>query len=156
MTEPERKVVCTNRKARHRFRVEETVEAGISLLGPEVKSLRAGQASLTDSYARIRRGEIFLVKTRISPYAQAARENPDPERERKLLLHRREIDRLEGKVRERGFTLIPLEIYFRKGRAKVSLALARGKRTHDRREEIVRRETERRMLRARRRARKTG
>jgi SsrA-binding protein len=146
-------VVCTNRKARHRFHLEETIEAGIALQGPEVKSLRAGGASLTDGYARIRRGEIFLSKVRISPYEQAARENPDPERDRKLLLHRREIDRLSGKVRERGFTLIPLEIYFKNGKAKVSLALARGKRTHDRREEIVRREAERQMQRLSKRTR---
>jgi SsrA-binding protein len=150
-SEAPRKVVCTNRKARHRYRIEETIEAGIELRGPEVKSLRAGQASLSDSYARIRRGEVFLVKTHIAPYAQATRENPAPERERRLLLHRREIDRLEGKVRERGLTLVPLEIYFKAGRAKVSLALARGKRVIDRREDIARREAERRILRATRR-----
>jgi SsrA-binding protein len=148
-----RKVVCSNRKARHRFHIEETIEAGIELRGPEVKSLRGGGATLTDSYARVKRGEVFLSKVHIAPYEQASRENPDPERDRKLLLHRREIDRLNGKVRERGLTLIPLEIYFKDGKAKVTLALARGKRTYDRRQEIVRREAERQMERVRKRSR---
>ena len=153
MSESGRKVVCSNRKARHRFHIEETIEAGIALRGPEVKSLRAGRANLKDGYARLHRGEIFLMNVHISPYEEASRENPDPERERKLLLHRREIDRLTGKVRERGFTLIPLEIYFREGKAKVKLALARGKRTYDRRQEITRRETERQLQRVRKRSR---
>jgi SsrA-binding protein len=153
VTETERKIVCKNRKARHRYRVEETIEAGIELLGPEVKSLRAGQASLTEAYARIKNGEVYLVKAHIAPYAEASRENPEPERDRRLLLHRREIDRLEGRVRERGFTLVPLEIYFKGGKAKVTIALARGKRTFDRREDILRRETERRVRRAMKRER---
>jgi SsrA-binding protein len=151
VTDPERKVVCTNRKARHRYHLQESIEAGIALVGPEVKSLRAGGASLVDAYARFRRGEIYLVKAHIAPYKQANRENPEPERERKLLLHRREIDRLDGKVREKGLTLVPLEIYFKKGKAKVTLALARGKRTYDRRHEIARRESEREMQRMRKR-----
>ncbi|MEE8556467.1 MAG: SsrA-binding protein SmpB [Myxococcota bacterium] len=149
MSESSRKLICSNRKARHRYHIEETVEAGISLLGPEVKSLRAGGAALTDGYARIRRGEIFLCSVHIAPYEEASRENAEPTRDRKLLLHRREIDRLSGKVRERGFTLIPLDLYFRDGRAKVTLALARGKRTVDRRHEIARRDAERQMDRAR-------
>ena len=151
MTEPERKVVCTNRRARHRYQIEETVEAGIALVGPEVKSLRSGGASLVDSYARIRKGEVFLAKAHIAPYKEANRENPEPTRERKLLLHRREIDRLDGKIRERGFTLIPLEIYFTRGKAKVMLALARGKRTYDRRQEIAKRESDRQLQRLRKR-----
>ncbi len=151
MTEPERKVICTNRRARHRYQIEETVEAGIALVGPEVKSLRAGGASLVDSYARIRNGEMFLAKAHFAPYKEANRENPEPTRERKLLLHRREIDRLDGKIRERGFTLIPLEIYFTRGKAKVMIALARGKRTYDRRQEIAKRESDRELQRLRKR-----
>jgi SsrA-binding protein len=146
--EPGRKSVCANRRARHRYAIEETVEAGLVLLGPEVKSLRAGKANLSDSYARIRRGELYLMKAHIEPYQQAGRENAEPERERKLLLHRREIDRLAGKVQEKGFTLVPLEIYFSDGRAKVTLALARGKRLFDRREAILERETQRQLERA--------
>lgn len=145
----ERKTVCSNRRARREYRIEETVEAGLVLLGSEVKSLRAGAAHLRDSYARIREGELYLVKAHIAPYEQANRQNHDPDRERKLLLHRRELDRLAGKVRERGFTLIPLEIYFQDGWAKVTLALARGKRVHDRRQDIARREAEARMRRVR-------
>jgi SsrA-binding protein len=153
----ERKVICTNRKARHQYRIEETIEAGLVLRGPEVKSLRAGKAHLTDSYARVRNGEMFLFKAYIGPYEQASRENLDPERERKLLLHRREIDRLGGKVRERGFTLIPLQMYFLDGRAKVELALARGKRTYDKRRAIADRESKVRLRRVlKRRARETG
>ena len=157
MSELNRKVICTNRKARFQYQIEETIEAGLVLRGPEVKSLRAGKAHLTDSYARVRNGEMFLFKAYIGPYEQASRENLDSERERKLLLHRREIDRLSGKVRERGFTLIPLQLYFLDGRAKVELALARGKRAYDKRQTIADRESKvrlRRMLK--RRARGTG
>jgi SsrA-binding protein len=147
VSEKERKVICTNRKARYRYRIDETIEAGLVLTGPEVKSLRAGKAHLTDSYARVRHGEMFLFKAYIAPYEQANRENLDPDRERKLLLHRREIDRLSGKVRERGFTLVPLQMYFVDGRAKVELALARGKRTPDKRRAIAERESEVRLRR---------
>jgi SsrA-binding protein len=143
----DRKLVATNRKARFEYELLETVEAGIALLGPEVKSLRAGNASLADAYAVVRRGEVFLVGAHVSPYAQASRENPDPRRERKLLLHRAEIARLAGKVAERGLTLVPLELYFREGRAKVALALARGRRRHDKREAIRRREEDRELRR---------
>jgi SsrA-binding protein len=150
VAEPERKVICTNRRARHDYAIEETVEAGIVLTGPEVKSLRAGAAQLRDSYARISRaGEVFLVKAHIAPYEKANRENRDPDRERKLLLHRREIDRLAGRVREKGLTLVPLELYFLRGRAKVALALARGKKTYDKRQAIAKREAEERIRRAR-------
>jgi SsrA-binding protein len=148
------KVICSNRKARHLYEILDTVEAGLVLLGPEVKSLRAGRASLGDAYARIRGGEMFLVNAHISPYEQAGRANPDPLRERKLLLHRAEIARLSGKVRERGFTLIPLRMYFRDGRAKVELALARGKRAYDKRESIRKREEDRSVRRALRRGRR--
>jgi SsrA-binding protein len=146
VSEPERKVICTNRRARHDFAIEETVEAGIVLTGPEVKSLRLGAAQLRDSYARISRGgEVFLVKAHIAPYEQANRANRDPGRERKLLLHRREIDRLAGRVREKGLTLVPLELYFLRGRAKVALALARGKKSYDKRQAIAKREAEARI-----------
>jgi len=147
-------VICSNRKARHLYEILDTVEAGIALLGPEVKSLREGRASLGEAYARIRGGEMFLVGLHISPYEQAGRANPDPVRERKLLLHRSEIARLAGKVRERGYTLVPLRMYFRGGRAKVELALGRGKRAYDKRETIRRREEDRSLRRALRRGRR--
>lgn len=140
--------VAQNRRARRDYIIEETLEAGIVLQGTEVKSLRAGKASLSDSYATFRGGEAFLVNLHIAPYEQAGRENPDPRRERKLLLHKAEIARLRGRVAERGLTLVPLELYFRKGRAKLSLGLARGKRLHDKRESIRRREQDRELRRA--------
>jgi SsrA-binding protein len=145
---PEVKTVATNRRARYEYEILDTFEAGIALLGPEVKSLRAGKANLTDSYAMVRRGQAYLVGCHISPYAQAARENPDPRRERKLLLHKAEIARIESKVQEKGLTLVPLELYFKNGRAKVRLGVARGKRRHDKRETIRRREQDREMQRA--------
>ena len=147
------KPVATNRRARHDYEILETLEAGISLLGPEVKSLREGRASLREAYAVIRRGEVFLQKLHISPYEPATRANPgDPTRERKLLLHRAQIAKLTGRVAERGLTLIPLRIYFAAGRAKVEIGLARGKHTYDKRAALRRREDEetaRRALRAR-------
>jgi SsrA-binding protein len=144
----ERKIIATNRRARFEYEVLERFEAGIALVGPEVKSLRAGKVSLVDAYAVVRRGEVYLLNLHISPYAQASRENPEPRRERKLLLHRREIQRLAAKVAERGFTLVPLPLYWKGGRAKVELGLVRGKRMHDKRETIRRRETERELARA--------
>ena len=146
--------IATNRRARFDYEILETVEAGIALLGPEVKSVRAGKINLTDSYATIRRGEAWLVNAHVSPYAQAGRENPEPRRERKLLLHRGELARLQGKVTERGLTLIPLRVYFKNGRAKVELGLARGKRRYDKRESIRRREQEREVQRHSRRGRR--
>jgi SsrA-binding protein len=155
MAEPaSEKIVATHRKARHLYEILETVEAGLELVGPEVKSLRAGRANLSDAYARIRRGEAFLVNAHISPYEQAGRENPDPKRERRLLLHKAEIRRLGGKVAERGLTLVPLRLYFRDGIAKVELALARGKKSFDKRETLRRREAERALQRATRRGRR--
>jgi len=145
MAEEEIKPVCRNRRAHFLYEVLETVEAGLVLVGSEVKSLRAGRANLTDSYARVRRGEAWLVGAHIDVYPQAGQFNHEPKRERKLLLERRELARLDGKLRERGLTLIPLQIYFRGGWAKVELALARGKRLHDKRQAIARRETERRL-----------
>ena len=148
-----RKLVATNRRARFEYEILDTYEAGLVLRGPEVKSLRAGKASLSDAYAVVRRGEMYLVNAHISPYEEAGRENPDSRRERKLLLHRAEIARLAGDVSEKGFTVVPLSLYFKDGRAKVELALARGKKLHDKREAIRRREEDRevqRTLRGRR------
>ncbi len=145
--EPASGDVVTNRRARHRFELIETLETGIVLRGPEVKSLRNGKAQMTDSYAAVERGEVWLRGLHIPPYEPASRENDDPDRPRKLLLHRREIERLIGKSAEKGLTLVPTRIYFKGGRAKVELALARGKEGRDRRREIaerdVRREVER-------------
>ena len=145
--------VATNRRARHEYEILETLEAGISLFGPEVKSLREGRANLRESYAVIKRGEVFLQQLHISPYEPAARGNSsDPTRERKLLLHRAQISKLVGRVAERGNTLVPLSIYFKDGRAKVELALARGRRSYDKRAALRQKEdqeTARRALRAR-------
>ena len=140
--------VASNRRALHDYEILEKVEAGIVLLGPEVKSLREGRANLSDAYAVLRRGEAYLVNAHVSPYEKAGRDNPHPRRERKLLLHKGEIARLEGKVAERGLTLVPLSLYFKNGRAKIELGLARGKRMHDKRETIRRREEEREIERA--------
>lgn len=137
------KIITTNRKARHDYFIVESMEAGIVLQGTEVKSLRLGQANLKDSYAAIRGGEVWLYHLHISPYDHGNIYNHDPVRPRKLLLHRREIKRLIGKVEERGMTLVPLRMYFKNGKAKVELGLARGKRQYDRRQDIARRDTER-------------
>lgn len=146
------RVIATNRRARFEYEVIDHFEMGIVLQGPEVKSLREGRASLGDAYGIVRKGELFLEKLHISPYEPATRANGDPLRERKLLAHRREIKRLHSAVRERGFTLVPLSLYFdEKGRVKVDLALARGKHTYDKRETIKRREAERDARRSMRR-----
>jgi len=142
------KIVCVNRKARHDYIIEETYEAGLVLTGSEVKSLREGRANLKDSYARIDRGEAFLLNTHISHYSAAHHFNHDPTRTRKLLMHKREIMRLMGKVQEQGLTLIPLRLYFKNGRAKVELALARGKKLYDKRETTREREVKRDIARA--------
>lgn len=144
----ERRQIATNRRARFEYEILERFEAGLVLQGPEVKALRAGKASLADAYAQVKRGELYLQNLHISPYDPASRENPDPRRERKCLLHRAEIQRLAGKVQERGLTIVPLSLYFKNGRAKVELGLVRGKRRHDKRETIRRRETERELARA--------
>ncbi len=132
-----------NRKARHDYFIEATFEAGLVLTGSEVKSLRDGKAQLKDSHARLVKGEVWLHNAHISEYGPAAQFGHDPTRPRKLLLHRLEIDRLAGKIKERGFALIPLRIYFKNGRAKVELGLARGKKQHDKRESIKERESAR-------------
>lgn len=134
-----KKVVASNRKARHEFEILETFEAGLVLRGPEVKSLREGKVGFQDAYARLEGGEIWLHSLHISPYEQANRYNEDPLRPRKLLLNRQEIRRLVGRVEEKGLTLVPLEIYFRRGFAKVTLALARGRKLYDKREKLKRR-----------------
>lgn len=143
-----RKVVARNRKARHEYEILETFEAGMVLKGPEVKSLREGKASFQDAFARVDGGEVWLHSLHISPYEQANRYNVDPLRVRKLLLNRHEIRRLVGKVEEKGLTLIPLEIYFKRGNAKVELGLARGKKLHDKREALKSKQLEREARRA--------
>lgn len=146
--EPGEQIVCVNRQARHNYFIDETYEAGIILLGSEVKSLRDGKANLVDSYARIQKGEAYLVNSHISPYASANRFNHEPTRTRKLLLHAREIERLTGKTKQRGLTLIPLKIYFKNGRAKVELGLARGKKLYDKRETLRRKVAQREVERS--------
>lgn len=139
--------MAQNRRAKRDYWIEETYEAGLALLGTEVKALREGRVSLEDGYAEIRNGEAFLVNVHISPYAYGNQFNHDPLRPRKLLLRKREIKRLLGKVKERGFTLIPLSLYFVRGKAKVELALARGKKLYDKREELKRRALEKELKR---------
>jgi SsrA-binding protein len=140
--------VATNRQAGFRYHLLERLEAGIVLQGSEVKSLREGAVQLKDAYAEVRDGEVWLRNMHIAPYKPAARENHDPDRPRKLLLHRREIERLVGKTAERGLTLVPTRVYFSGPRAKVELALARGKEMHDKRRAIKERETRREIERA--------
>jgi SsrA-binding protein len=148
MGEKARHVVASNRKARHEYEVLETWEAGLVLKGPEVKSIREGKVAFQDAYATLDRGEVWLHSLHISPYEQANRYNENPLRTRKLLLNRREIRKLIGRVEEKGLTLIPLDIYFVRGRAKVTLALARGRKLHDKREKLKRQTQEREARRA--------
>ncbi len=143
-----RKVVATNRKARYNYEILDTFEAGIVLRGSEVKSLRDAQVQLKDSYASIRGGEVWLENAHIAPYSFAQGGGHEPERPRKLLLHRREIDRLFGRIKEEGLTLVPLQVYFVNGKAKIELGLGKGKRTRDKRRDIVARQQKREMDRA--------
>lgn len=146
------KVVAVNRRATHDYFIDDRVEAGLVLTGTEIKSIREGRVNLREGYARIVDGEAWLVNVHIAPYEQGNRYNHEPLRDRKLLLHRDEIDSLVGKARQKGYTLIPLQLYLKHGRAKVELGLARGKREYDKRESIARREAQReieRHLRAR-------
>ncbi len=143
------KIIAQNRKARHDYHIDEEFEAGMALKGTEVKSLRLGRAILKDSYARIKNGEVFVHQMHISPYPFAYYGNHDPLRPRKLLLHKREIKRLYRKVNEKGLTLIPLKMYFKNGKVKISIALAKGKRKYDKREAIRRRDDQREMERTR-------
>ena len=140
--------IATNKQARHRYHLLEKWEAGLVLTGTEVKSLRGGKAQLKDGYASVHNGEVWLHNVHIPPYGPATRENHEPERPRKLLLHKREIERLIGKTQERGLTLVPTRIYFSGPRAKVELALARGREQRDKREAIREREQKREMERA--------
>jgi SsrA-binding protein len=157
MTKPSPKpgirLVCQNKKAYHDYHIVETLEAGIVLLGTEVKSLREGRANLKDSYARVKKGEVYLYGLHISPYTHASYNNHEPERIRKLLLHNSEIKKLVVKTQERGFSLIPLKIYFSKGLVKVELALAHGKKLYDKRESIKKKEEARELDRVRKRDR---
>src|SRR5256712_3612837 len=148
------RTVATNRRARHEYEILETMEAGLVLRGTEVKALRAGQVTFKDSYATIRNGEAWLIGCHISPYSHGTDANHDPERDRKLLLHRREIGRLTGKTAERGLTMVPLRLYFKGGRAKVELGLARGKKLRDKRATLREREVQREMERAAREGRR--
>ena len=136
----EKKIVCQNRKARHDYFIDEIYEAGIVLIGPEVKSLRKARASLRDSYARVKDGELFLHNMHITPYPFAHHLDLDPTRTRKLLMQKREIKRLTGKTEEKGYTLIPTKVYFSKSRAKVELALAKGKKKYDKRRALKEKE----------------
>ena len=142
------KLITSNRKARRDYFILDTFEAGLVLQGTEVKSLRDGKASLAEAYARIRGDEIFLVGAHIPEYKFGNRQNHEPTRPRKLLLHRKEIERLRGKTLEKGLTLVPLRLYWRRGRAKIEIGLARGKRDYDRRQDTMKREANREMERA--------
>jgi SsrA-binding protein len=140
--------IAVNRRARHEFSIDETFEAGIALTGTEIKSIRAGKVNLADAYARIERGEAWLIGAHIAPFEQASRYNHEPKRERKLLLHRSEIDELLGRTKAKGQTIVPLRLYLNpRGRAKVELALARGKQLHDRRRDIADRDARRDIAR---------
>jgi SsrA-binding protein len=147
------KVIARNRRARHDYHIEDVYEAGVALTGTEVKSLRAGRASLTDGFAQISDGEVWLHNVHIPEYAQGTWTNHQPRRIRKLLLHRKEIDRMVAKTKEQGLTLVPLSLYFKDGKVKVELALARGKRTYDKRHDLARRDAAREVERALRRRR---
>jgi SsrA-binding protein len=141
----EEKTVVTNRKARHEYEIIDRIEAGLVLVGSEVKSLRAGRANLGDSYARVIKGEMWIIGMHISPYKEATFQNHDPRRERKILLHRNEIKKLTRRVEEKGFTLIPLRLYFKNNIAKLELGLARGKRQYDKKVTIAQRDAKREM-----------
>jgi SsrA-binding protein len=142
------KVVATNRKAYHDYLISDTFEAGLVLVGSEVKSIRAGQVSLQDGFVQFEGGEAWLVNVHIAQYDPASRLNHEPRRRRKLLLHRREIGRLQGKVQEKGFTVVPTRLYLKDGRAKVEIGLARGKRLYDKRQAIAKRDSDRQIQRA--------
>jgi len=142
------KVVATNRKAYHDYEIGDTFEAGLVLAGSEIKSIRAGQVSLQDGFVQFEGGEAWLINVHIAQYDPASRLNHEPRRRRKLLLHRREIQRLMGKVQEKGFTLVPTRLYLKGGRAKVEIALARGKRLYDKRQVIAKRDSDRQIARA--------
>jgi SsrA-binding protein len=137
------KTISQNRKAHHDYQIQETIEAGLVLTGPEVKSLRLGRANLKDSYAKLKGGEVFLYEVHISPYENSPLNEQDPTRTRKLLLHKQEIRRLKNKIQEKGLTIVPLRLYFLGGKAKVELALAKGKKLYDKREAIKKKDMKR-------------
>jgi SsrA-binding protein len=139
------KIIASNRKARHEYRFHDTYEAGLVLVGSEIKSIRAGQVSLQEGFVVFQEGEAWLVNVHIAPYNPASRQNHEPKRKRKLLLHRREIDRLRSRVQEKGYTVVPSKLYLKDGRAKVEIALARGKKLHDKRQTIAKRDAKRQM-----------
>lgn len=143
-----RKIVATNRKAFHDYHIDETYEAGIILQGTEVKSIRGSRANLRDSYARVEGGELILYNMHVSPYDQGNRFNHEPLRPRKLLMHRSEINRLLGKVKEKGYALVPLKVYLKGGLIKIEVALARGKKSYDKRQDLKERESRREIERA--------
>jgi SsrA-binding protein len=143
-----RKLIAQNKKARHDYHIDETYEAGLALMGTEVKSLRAGRASLVDAYGRIKDGEVWLEGVHIPEYDQGSWTNHEPRRSRKLLLHREEIAKLIGKTKESGLTLVPLSLYFKDGKAKVEIALARGKKAYDKRQTLAARDAAREIERA--------
>lgn len=147
MAETGAKVVARNRSARHHYHIEETYEAGIVLTGTEIKSIRQGRVNLKDSYARIDKGEVYILGMHISPFEQGNRFNHEPTRTRKLLLHKKEINKLIGLTQQKGFTLVPLDIHLRRGFAKVTLALAKGKKLHDKRAAMAKRDAQREIQR---------
>jgi len=142
------KIVATNRKARHQYQFHDTFEAGMVLVGSEIKSIRAGRVSLQDGYVSFEAGEAWLVNVHIAPYDPANKQNHEPRRRRKLLLHRREIDRLRSRVQERGYTVVPTKLYLKGGRAKVEIALVRGKKQYDKRQTLAERDSKRQVERA--------
>lgn len=148
-----KKIIASNRRARHEYTIEDTVEAGLVLTGTEVKSLRAGRATLTDGFGQITDNEAWLHGVHIPEYTQATWTNHEPRRTRKLLMHRKEIDRLSSSIKERGLTLVPLSLYFLDGKVKIELGLARGKRTYDKRHELAKRDAAREVERELRRRR---
>ena len=139
------KIVTTNRKARHEYHIEDTLEAGIALVGTEVKSLREGRINLQDAYCAVEGGEMYLINAHISPYSHGNLNNHEPTRRRKLLLHRREIERWKKASEQKGYTIVPLKVYFRRGYAKVEIGLGRGKKLYDKRADIAERESKRRL-----------
>ena len=145
MAKEAKKVVAQNKNARRNYFIEDTLEAGIVLAGTEVKSIRAGKVNLKDSYAIIKNGEVFIQGMHISPYEQGNIFNKDPLRDRKLLLHKHEINRLIGYVQQKGMTLVPVEVYFKRGKVKVTLGIGRGKKLHDKREDIAKRDAQRQI-----------
>lgn len=142
------KVIATNRKARHEYHLTEEVEAGLALKGTEIKSIRAGKVSLQEGFVTFEKGEAWLINVHIAPYDPASSQNHEPRRKRKLLLHRREIERLQARAQEKSYTVVPIRLYLKDGRAKVEIALARGKKLYDKRQDLAARDSKRQVERA--------